>query len=173
MESTSVKLLFRPLEKADFALFAQWLGEPHVARWWREPATVAHVAQEYGACTEGNLTTRVYVVEADGRPIGIMQTFMLESYPEYDRVFGVAKAASIDYLIGEQAYVGRGVGAQMIRAFVERVVREVYPQAVAVATSAEVENGASLGALRKAGFEPGKIITGEYGTPERVMVRGF
>lgn len=164
------ELTFRPLEKADFATFARWLDKPHVQKWWREPATVEHVAKEYGACTEGDMTTRVYVVEADGKPIGIMQCYELASYPEWDKLLAVPGAVSIDYLIGEEDYMGRGVGTQMIRQFIHEVVRPLYPQVTAVATSVEVENGASLGALRKVGFEPAQVVTGEYGTPERVMV---
>ena len=173
--TTKLRLTFRPLEKADFALFARWLGKPHVQKWWREPATVEHVAAEYGACTDGDMTTRVYVVQADGKPIGIVQCYAAASYPEWAKLFPeeALSMASIDYLIGEEDYVGRGVGTQMIREFVERVVRPVYPEATGVVTSVEIENGPSLGALRKAGFGEGGIITGEYGTPERVMMLRF
>lgn len=44
---------------------------------------------------------------------------------------------------------------------------------IGVATGAEAENKASLGALRKAGFVPDKIVTGEYGTPERLVLLRF
>jgi aminoglycoside 6'-N-acetyltransferase len=165
-------ITFRPLTKADFPQFARWLGRPHVQKWWPEPATVEHVAKEYGGCTDGDFMTRVYVVCDGAKPIGILQAFELKSYPDWaQRLGGPPDAVSIDYLIGEESYIGRGVGAQMIRQFVETVVPEVYPNASAVVTSAELENGASLGALAKAGFEPGDIITGEHGTPERVMTR--
>jgi aminoglycoside 6'-N-acetyltransferase len=162
---------FRPLATTDFAQFAAWLAQPHVQKWWREPATVEHVAEEYGACTRGDCTTRVFVVSVDGHDIGIMQCYMLASYPEYDELFGMPDAASIDYLIGVAEYVGRGVGTAMIGEFIEQVVWPAYPEATRVVTSVEVENGASLGALKKAGFKERQIITGEYGTPERVMVR--
>jgi RimJ/RimL family protein N-acetyltransferase len=167
-------LNFRPLAKTDFELFARWLGKPHVNKWWPEPATVAHVAKEYGACTDGDYTTRVYVVQDDLKPIGIIQAFKLESYPKWAELFPMMPGAiSIDYFLGEEAYVGRGYGTRMIKEFIDTVARSTYPDATGVATSAEVENVASLGALTKAGFEPGGLITGEYGTPERVMTLRF
>ncbi len=168
-----MNLNFRPLAKADFRQFAGWLGQPHVQRWWREPATVEHVAKDYGPCTEGDLTTRVYVVQDDTKPIGIIQVFELASYPEYEHLFPLPGAVSIDYFIGEPKYIGHGYGAAMIKQFINEVVRPVYPKATGVATSVEVENGPSLGALAKCGFKPGNIIEGEYGTPERVMALRF
>ncbi len=171
--SGPAKLTFRPLAKTDFELFARWLGKPHVQRWWREPATVEHVAKEYGACTNGDFTTRVFVVQDGAKPIGIMQSFLLSSYPEWAKLFAMEDAMSIDYLIGEEAYIGHGYGTRMIKEFIDTLGHDLYPQATGVATSVELENAASLGALTKAGFEPGKIITGEYGTPERIMTLQF
>lgn len=162
-------LNFRPLAKTDFALFARWLGRPHVQKWWPEPATVEHVAKEYGACTDGDYTTRVYVVEDGSKPIGIIQCFELESYPEWAKLLSMPGAISIDYLIGEEEYIGRGLGMRMIKEFIDTVARPLYPNATGVVTSAELANLASLGALAKAGFEVGGIITGEHNTPERVM----
>jgi aminoglycoside 6'-N-acetyltransferase len=165
-----MRISFRPLEKGDFEIFAGWLVKPYVQKWWPEPATIEHVAKEYGACTDGDFTTRVYVVQDGSKPIGIIQSFELASYPEWAKLFPMPGAISIDYLIGEEEYIGRGYGTNMIKEFIDTVVREQYPDATGVATSAEVGNLASLGALAKAGFEPGGIITGEYGTPERVML---
>jgi aminoglycoside 6'-N-acetyltransferase len=144
-----------------------------VAKWWREPATVEHVAKEYGACTDGDFKTRVYVVQDEDRPIGIIQVFRLADYPEDMELLPLPDGVSIDYLIGEEDYLRRGYGTRMISEFIAKVVRPTYPDASGVATSVEVGNAASLGALAKAGFEPGKIIQGEYGTDERVMMLRF
>lgn len=163
-----MKLIFRPLDKGDFQLFAEWLAKPHVHKWWHEPGTVEFVAKEYGACTDGDFTTRVYVVQDGLQPIGIIQSFMLESYPETANLLKTPGAFSIDYLIGDEDYVGHGYGTRMIRVFIDRLARHLYPDATGVATSAEIGNLASLGALRKAGFEPGEIVQGEHG-PEQVM----
>jgi aminoglycoside 6'-N-acetyltransferase len=166
-------LSFSPLKQSDFELFAHWLGKPHVNKWWREPATVEHVSKDYGGCTRGDYTTRVYVVQDDKKPIGIIQSFKLEDYPEYDKLFPLPGAVSIDYLIGEEDYIGRGYGTRMIKNFIDTEVRKQYPGASGVAVSAELENLASLGVLKNAGFEPSGVITGEYGTPERVMLMRF
>lgn len=167
MESS---IIFRPLQTSDFLQFATWLAKPHVQTWWREPATVEHVSKDYGDCTRGDMTTRVFVVMYDDKPIGIFQSFYLASYPEEEAYYPIRGAISIDYLIGEEDYIGKGIGTRMIKTFIKEMVPQLYPDATGVATGAEVENKASLGALRNAGFEPGEIITGEYGTPEQLMV---
>lgn len=166
-------ITFRPLQDSDFPQFAAWLAKPHVQAWWREPATVDHVSKDYGDCTRGDYTTRVFVVMYDKTPIGIFQSFYLASYPEEDAYYPFRGAISIDYLIGEEEYIGKGIGTRMIKTFVAEMVPQLYSAATGVATSVEVANKASLGALRNAGFEPGEIITGEYGTPEQVMVLRF
>jgi RimJ/RimL family protein N-acetyltransferase len=93
---------------------------------------------------------------------------LLESYPETDHLLKTPGAFSIDYLIGDDEYVGHGYGARMISVFIYRVGMHLYPEATGVATSAEVGNLPSLGALRRAGFAAGEIVQGEHG-PEQVM----
>lgn len=166
-------IIFRPLAQSDFPQFAAWLAKLHVQKWWREPATVEHVSKDYGDCTRGDMTTRVFVVLYGDRPIGIFQSFYLASYPEEDAYYPFRGGISIDYLIGEEDCIGKGIGTRMIKTFIATKVPELYPDATGVATGAEVENKASLGALRNAGFQPGEIIIGEYNTPEQLMLLKF
>ena len=159
---------FRPLQQSDFPQFATWLAQPHVQKWWPEEPTTAYVSEKYGARTRGDDPTAVYVVEADMKPIGIIQSFVLADYPEYGNLFGHPSDFSIDYLIGEPDYVGRGVGTAMIKQFIQTIGRANYPTATGVSTAPDIGNAASIRVLEKVGFKPGKIITGEHG-PEQVM----
>jgi aminoglycoside 6'-N-acetyltransferase len=163
-----MKLNFRPLEKADFPQFATWLAEPHVSKWWQEPATIQHVEEEYGGCTRGDLRTRVYIVELGNKPIGVIQSYMVDDYPEHAKSINGSKEVGIDYFIGDPEYVGRGYGGKMISDFIDDVVRGLYPEALGVVADPEVKNIASVRALAKAGFKPGDIVPGEHG-PELLM----
>ncbi len=167
-----MELSFRPLEKSDFQQFATWLANPRVNRWWPEPATVEHVAKEYGACTDGNFETRVYVVQDGARPIGIAQVFQMDDFPDHAKHFPLRGAISIDYFIGEDDHIGKGYGTKLITGFTEQVVRPLYPNASGVTTSAELTNTASLGTLASVGFTAGGSFTGEHG-PERIMTLKF
>jgi aminoglycoside 6'-N-acetyltransferase len=168
------KLTFRPLQKADFARLAAWIAQPHVQRWWHEPGTVEYVAKHYGACTDGDLRTRVFIVHLGARPIGMIQSYLVSDYDEDTKDWDAAGYVGIDYLIGEPDLIGQGYGNRVITEFVHNVVKNTYPDALGVVADPEVANAASVGALRKAGFMPGRIIPeGEYGTPEQLMKLQF
>ena len=163
-----MKITFRPLEKSDFQLFADWLAQPWVQKWWREPATIEHVEKDYGDCTNGDYKTRVYVVLDHKKPIGIIQVFRQADYEdEYTYPINLS-AIGIDYLIGELDYIGRGYGTQMIKRFIAEVIKPLYPGAFAVTADPELANIASIRMLEKAGFEKSDLVSGEHG-PEQIM----
>lgn len=43
-----MNILFKPLSKADFPLFVQWLNQPHVQAWWPTTVTLEDVQTKYG-----------------------------------------------------------------------------------------------------------------------------
>jgi aminoglycoside 6'-N-acetyltransferase len=170
----SQTISFTPLKKSDFARVAGWLGEPHVAKWWHEPATVAHVAKEYGACTDGDFRTRVYIVRRGRSPIGMIQCYLTDSWPKDTAEWAVPNSVGIDYLIGRADLIGHGLGSTMIREFENQIIRPLYPDATNIISDPETANLASVGALAKAGFTPYKVIPkGEYGTPEQLMLKSL
>src|SRR6185312_9911221 len=77
---------FRPLAEEDLPLIERWLGEEHVARWWREP--VAKEIAEFRAGIEGRDPTDHYLVVLDGRPVGMVQTYLASDYPEWEEEIG-------------------------------------------------------------------------------------
>jgi aminoglycoside 6'-N-acetyltransferase len=161
---------FSPLKESDFGLVAAWLGEPHVARWWHEPPTVAHVAKEYGACTTGDFRTRVYIVRLRRTPIGMIQCYLTDSWPKDTSEWDSPNSVGIDYFIGRADLIGQGIGTAMIRAFETKVIRPLYPSATHIISDPETANLASVRVLAKSGFVPYKLIPkGEYGTPEQLM----
>jgi aminoglycoside 6'-N-acetyltransferase len=147
---------FRPLARADFGLLSRWLAEPHVHEWWREEHEPAAVESRYGPAVDGVDPTEVFVVERDGQPIGLIQRYRLADNPEWQRVLAVAPtpgdAASIDYLIGDEALIGRGLGGEIIERFVGDTWKR-FPDVPAIVVSVQQENRRSWRALEKAGFQ--------------------
>jgi aminoglycoside 6'-N-acetyltransferase len=93
----------------------------------------------------------MWVIEVDGEPAGLAQSYRNSDYPETDAAIGIANAVGIDYLLSAQ-YVGRGIGGVALRRLAELVFR-LYPDATwCVATPAQ-ENEPSWRALERAGFE--------------------
>lgn len=90
------------------------------------------------------------------QPIGLIQWYRYADEPEYleqvRQILPVAEdAVSIDYLIGEEAALGRGVGPVMI----DRLLRqqwEAHPDAGDAVVPVHADNTRSWRALAKAGF---------------------
>jgi len=145
----------RRLTREDFPLLSRWLAEPLVARWWDDDASPEAVERQYGPSVDGDDPTAVYLGIHDGRPIGLVQVYAFadepESLAELSAICPVPPGAlSIDYLIGDPADRGRGLGAAMIAAAVERGFAD-HPDAQDVLVPVVAGNAASWRALVRAG----------------------
>jgi aminoglycoside 6'-N-acetyltransferase len=149
------RLSFRPLTREDFGLVATWLDREHVARWWPDPHDPASLEAHYGGSIDGTDPTAMFVVLADGRPIGLVQRYRVQAYDDWQatlRTAGVEGAsAGIDYLIGEPDLIGLGFGPRVIAALVEDVWAS-YPDLESITVAVQQENRRSWRALEKAGF---------------------
>jgi aminoglycoside 6'-N-acetyltransferase len=154
---------FEPLRRAGFGLVASWLTEPVVARWWYHDSSVDGVERDFGPAVDGVEPTEIFLATIDGTPFGLIQRYLISSYPEYhvelNAVYDVPPMAlSIDYLIGEPSRRGGGLGAAMIADFV-RASWPVFPDTNAVVVAVCVGNTASWRALERAGFR--RVATGD------------
>lgn len=147
---------FRPLARSDFHLLAGWLATPHVARWWADDPTPAALEADYGACIDGTEPAEVFIALHAGEPLGLVQRYALAAYPEYLEQLApwlhvAAGAWSIDYLIGPEASVGRGLGTGMVAAFTTCLWADV-PAASGIVVPVHADNRASWRTLERAGF---------------------
>ena len=147
---------FRRLSRAEFPLLAGWLANPHVARWWNHDTDPEAVERDFGASADGREPSEDLLVLLDDHPVGLIQRCRLADYPEYLTEFEAltevpAGAATIDYLVGEAARTGQGVGTGMIQEVVEETW-SVYPDSQAVLVAVVAANRSSWRALERAGF---------------------
>jgi aminoglycoside 6'-N-acetyltransferase len=98
-----------------------------------------------------------------------MQHYLVADYPEYLAPIGDDEAAGVDFLIGDEAYVGRGLGPQIIAKYVKEVVVPRHAGVRRVVSSPDPENRRSIRALEKAGFRQVRTMT-VLGKPERLCV---
>jgi aminoglycoside 6'-N-acetyltransferase len=153
-----LRFRFTPLTRNDLPLLQRWLSEPHVSEWWGEP-------EDYGPSIAGTEATRCYIAHLNGEPIGMIQTYRWADWPKEAAAVGArSDEAGLDYLIGDPALIGRGLGPKMIRAFIETVDQPVR-------TNVAVANRRSWRCLEKLGFvrdpEP-RMVEGERG-PQYVL----
>jgi aminoglycoside 6'-N-acetyltransferase len=178
LRDAAARLRFRPLTRPDLSLLVRWIARPHVKRWFPEPATLAAVEREYGGELRGDERIRVFIVELDGAPVGLIQCYRVDDFvddPEWSTAdWDAGGCVGIDYLIGEPQLTGRGLGTAVIATFIDTVVRRLHPQAAGVVADPEPANAASVGALRRVGFREHRIVAeGGYGRPVQIMRRDF
>ena len=152
----SVTIAFRAMTRADLPHVVRWQQQPHVARWWHhENPDVATAERHYGPAIEGDDPTRLWVVELNGRSVGTVQDYRIGDHPEYALLTAEPEAVGFDYLIGEPAWVGKGIGTRMLWAFLRDVMRPAYPDASRFFAAPDHRNAGSLRVLDKLGFRQG------------------
>jgi aminoglycoside 6'-N-acetyltransferase len=154
---TVTALTVRPLTRADLSRVSQWLAEPHVAEWWRDPGDPAAVADAYLPCIDRTDPTEVFVIEVEGQAAGLIERYLVADDPEWNRAIQATGAvtrcaAGIDYLIGEAAACGRGYGTAAISLITALTFRR-YPGADAIVAAPQQANVGSWRALERAGYQ--------------------
>ncbi|MCT9089879.1 acetyltransferase [Streptomyces sp. ASQP_92] len=149
-------ITWRRVTEEDFGLLRSWLREPHVARWWCHETSAEAVARDFGPAARGEEPSEDLLVLLDGVPVGLVQRCRFADYPEYlaelaGQVDVPEGAVSIDYLLGDPARVGQGLGPRVIRAIV-RATWTDHPDASAVVVPVHADNRASWRALEKVGL---------------------
>lgn len=123
--------------------------------------------------------TELFIVEDEGKPLGFVQLYLLDDNPAWKRSLALAgtfdDAAGIDYLIGEEAAIGNGLGPRVIDRLVEKAWAGNGNLQVIVA-AVQQANRRSWRALEKVGFErvwAGEIESGDPSDkgPNYVYVR--
>jgi aminoglycoside 6'-N-acetyltransferase len=155
------------MARDDLPRLDRWLREPHVAQWWRgEPADLAAVEAKYGPCVDGDDPTELFVIEDAAGPVGMIQRYLFSDEPEWATVLGeiveVTDAAGIDYLIGDPAAIGRGVGSAAVAAIVPMVFD--WRPVRSIVVTVQQANTASWRVLDKAGFR--RVWNGVLDSPD-------
>lgn len=144
--NTTVAL--RLLEDTDLALLNEWLHKPYILKWYENPqAWITEMEQRDGAFA----FIHHFIVTHEGHPVGFCQYYDCYDAGE-DWYFAPVSGEtySIDYLIGEERYLGRGCGKQIVRLLLDEIRGQTHAKAVVV--QPEEENGASCGILLANGF---------------------
>lgn len=140
--------VLRPFQDEDAALFRGWVKRPHVAKWYWDPEDwFRELEERHGAFS----WLRHFIITWGGREIGFCQYYpYAESGEDWHGGVPLEGTYSIDYLIGEPEYLGKGLGRETIRRLVDLVREE--PGAARIIVMPDAENAASCNALLSAGF---------------------
>jgi aminoglycoside 6'-N-acetyltransferase len=154
-----MSLRFEPLDPSHFPLMLKWLESPHVKQWWdpEKTWTLSSVQEKYTDYTQGYKTENsikkpitARVIYYDEEPIGYIQGYNAYDFSRSVTLDGLPKSlGGFDIFIGEKNYLGKNLGAQAIRLFLEQILFPVYTY---VFSDPEYTNAMAVSAYQKSGF---------------------
>ena len=167
-----MKFSFRRMTRDDIPLMHRWLNLPHVAEWWGSDS-LEDVTKEYGEYIDGVEPIHPYIASCDGVEIGHLQWMRYRDYRKYMQILRIddPDAANCDVFIADENFLHRGVGAPLIRAFVDEII---FASGVTTCfIDPDARNKIAIRAYEKAGFSFVRDIEDDgEGDPVHLMVRG-
>ncbi len=144
---------FRPFRADDLPLLHRWVNATHAKRWFGNGRTTGDLSSEYLPYIRGEVPIRVFVVLYEELPIGMVEWEHMVDFPDFARAYGVTEpgVANCDILIGDPAFVGRGLGASLVTKFLREIVF-ADPRIHTCVLDPEPDNRAAIRAYEKAGF---------------------
>jgi aminoglycoside 6'-N-acetyltransferase len=125
--------VLRPATDDDTPLLARWHADPEVSRYWDDETYTVEELHEEGV--------EPWIVEADGEPIGFVQSWVDET---------AAPGSGIDLFLIPSAR-GRGLGPDAGRTLALHLLGRGWPE---VHVDPYLWNEAAVRAWERAGFEP-------------------
>ena len=154
-----MKLSFEPLSDSDFSHLLTWLQAPHVKKWW-DPAfnyTLELVEKKYSTYVDGykqvgdeSNPIHAFIIHSDERPIGYIQYYNAYDFPSdgYQLNNLPRSLAAIDMFIGDENYLGKGVGQRVMELFLDNHVFTKFDYAFVDPDSSNVAAIKTYGKMR-------------------------
>jgi aminoglycoside 6'-N-acetyltransferase len=146
-----------------------------VRRWWNDdPKEVDYpedTIRDWLEAIRGDDPTDMFLIKMDGRPIGVIQSYRVDSYPDYVAELGELRepAFSIDLFIGEPELIGKGHGTALLREFVRQGLDRYGVDYCVIGPTRS--NVAAIRSYEKAGFRYLKDYREEdTTTPDHVLL---
>lgn len=137
-------------------MLREWLLRPHVRRWWDDdpeerdyPEGTIH---DWMEAVRGEDPTDMFVIQIDGRPVGVIQSYRCDDHPDYLPQIGplAHPAFGVDIFIADPALIGKGHGPALLCEFI-RAGFDRYGLDYCVIGPSK-SNVAAIRAYEKAGF---------------------
>ncbi|MTH99741.1 GNAT family N-acetyltransferase [Roseibium sp. RKSG952] len=155
---------FRPVTEADLPLLHKWMEGEHWQKWWKDVDTELGYIQDM---MEGRDTTRPFIFQVDGEDAGYIQLWSVadqkargwrEVVPWFDLL--PDEAVGIDVSIGEREKLSKGLGTEVLKAFVAKLRGEGKAR---ILVDPEKSNPRAIKCYRKAGFREVESLLGKTG----------
>lgn len=156
-------LELRLLNDHDISLVEKWLHNEHVKRWYEIPRLGVTLDDWMSEIKNRNNEFKWLthlIVMWQGKPIGLCQYYKCEDSDEYFGNLPIEGTYGIDYLIGEEDCLGKGVGKKMIIELINKIFS--FPDSLRITADIDKNNKASEGVLLSCGFVLFDTIQSRY-----------
>lgn len=142
------QLTCRPIAENDIPLLTTWLNKPYILKWYENPEDWLLEIRERNTTFQ---FVKHFIVLDGQLPIGFFQYYPCEQAKEawYGNL-PLAGTYSIDYLIGQEDYLGKGYGSTMIALITDAVFS--LPDAARVIVQPDADNSPSCNSLLSNGY---------------------
>lgn len=146
-QENSLDIKLRMFKNTDIKLMEKWLVRPHVKPWFVKPEDwLAEVRNRKGEFS----FIKHFIVTHEDIPIGFCQYYDCTKADEdcYGKV--LKGTYSIDYLIGDEEFLGRGLGKEIVKLICEKAFFKAHAKLIVV--QPDKKNAASNAVLKANGF---------------------
>lgn len=165
---------FEPLNEGHFPLVHSWFNKPHVQTFYSlRDWTFQEVCQKLIPYTQGLGGMQCYIISLDNQPIGYIQSYPVKKHPWDNQKLTdeiIQNAAGIDLFIGEKTFLGKGLGIQVLDAFLKGYIWPHYRYCIA---DPSIHNESSMRLFQKYGFEEHQQIETMDALQRRVRLQLF
>jgi aminoglycoside 6'-N-acetyltransferase len=134
---------FRTVTRDDLPMLREWLGEPHVVRWWGDP-------EEQIGLIAGDIdhpAMELNIVSFEEQPFAYLQAYRPHDWSVLtDQPSGTH---GVDPFIGPPAMAGKGHGPRFLDAFCAKLFAAGAPRVI---IDPDMDNTIAIRAYEKAGF---------------------
>ncbi len=151
-----MKIEFKSLAQSHFLLLLKWLKTPHVKAWWDQDIiyTEELIREKYFKRIQGyklengeKKAIHSYIIYVNNKPIGYIQIYNAYDFARKTSLVDLPKSlGAIDFFIGDVNYIGKGIGAIVLKRFDCQVYENIL-------VNPDMDNIAAIKTYEKAGFK--------------------
>jgi len=151
-------ITFRKFKNQDMPIFSEWAKKPYIKNiWFQEGYTPFNeYKKKYTEKIKGNGCDYPFIIYIDDKPIGYIQTSDLYAYrtlcknPKGLFINEEPGTFCLDLFIGEENYLNKGYGTEIVKAFVNKLLTEF--KAKKIVLDPACSNKRAIRCYEKAGF---------------------
>lgn len=166
------EIKFKPLQETDFDFMLQWFNKPHVQTFYSlRNWTEEEVYKKLEPYVRGEKQISSFIIYLNDHPIGYIQSYPVKEHPWENQDLSeeiIKKAAGFDLFIGEESYLNKGLGMQIIECFLEE---HIWPKYQYCFVDPDIRNEASMRLFQMCGFIEHKQINSENALKQPVILK--